>query len=96
MFGCTGNLFVQKIRRILVDDDEYFRNLVNYIHLNPVLHGFTEQAENWKYCSYSAYFSTKPTKIEKNVVLGYFDNLENFKYCHDLKRIEKFARLMEF
>jgi len=96
MFGFTGNLFVQKIRRILVDDDEYFRNLVSYIHLNPVLHGFTEHAENWKYSSYSAYFSAKPTKIDKSTVLRYFDNLENFKYCHDLKRVEKFARLMEF
>jgi len=42
MFDCSGNLFVQKIRRILVDDDEYFRNLVSYIHLNPVLHEFVK------------------------------------------------------
>jgi REP element-mobilizing transposase RayT len=96
MFGFTGNLFVQKIRRILVDDDEYFRNLVSYIHLNPVLHEFVKKPEDWKYSSYSAYFSAKPTKIDKSTVLRYFDNLENFKYCHDLRRIEKFAKEMEF
>jgi len=96
MFGFTGNLFVQKIRRILVDDDEYFRNLVSYIHLNPVLHEFVQKPEDWKYSSYSAYFSAKPTKIDKSTVLRYFDDLENFKYCHDLRRIEKFAKEMEF
>ena len=96
MFGFTGNLFVQKIRRILVDDDEYFRNLVSYIHLNPVLHEFVKKPEDWKYSSYSAYFSAKPTKIDKSTVLRYFDDLENFKYCHDLRRIEKFAKEMEF
>ncbi|RZK44455.1 MAG: TonB-dependent receptor, partial [Pedobacter sp.] len=35
----TGSLFEKNFRRKLVDSDEYFTNLVAYIHRNPETHG---------------------------------------------------------
>jgi hypothetical protein len=95
MYGLRGNLFMQKIRRVHVNSDEYFKNLINYIHMNPVYHNFVQTPEDWKYSSYNSFFTSKPSKIDKITVLKYFDDLENFKYFHDLKKMEKFAKDME-
>jgi REP element-mobilizing transposase RayT len=36
-----GSLMRQNTRRKIVDDENYLVNAIMYIHLNPVLHGFT-------------------------------------------------------
>jgi putative transposase len=40
VFHRKGSLFIDYMKRIEIDSDVYFRNLVNYIHFNAVHHGF--------------------------------------------------------
>ncbi|MEM8485796.1 MAG: hypothetical protein AAF564_09620 [Bacteroidota bacterium] len=51
-FNRRGRLFIERVRRKKVVDDAYMRQLVAYIHWNPVHHGFVAWPEDWMYSSY--------------------------------------------
>ena len=85
VFGTKGNLYYQKIRRKLINDEKYLNNLISYIHLNPVIHGFVGLPEEWQYSSYNAIISDKPTLVERQEVIDLFDDAQNFQFCHNLK-----------
>ena len=77
-----GSLFEDDFKRIEVKEDKYLLNLVCYIHNNPVYHGFTKSINNWNFSSYQTFLINKDTNIEKQEVINWFDNLENFIYFH--------------
>ncbi len=82
MYNRKGSLFLKNFKRKRIEDDSYFIRLVNYIHLNPVEHGFVLKPEHWKYSSYNTVLSAKPTLIEREEILEWFDGISNFMYCH--------------
>ena len=91
----TGSLFQGKFKAILVDKDNYFLPLANYIHLNPIEliepHWKEEGIKNWKkvneflenyrWSSYSDYIGIKnfPSVINQEFLRGYFKGKENYK-----------------
>jgi putative transposase len=77
-----GSLFMHPFKRKQVTDITYLRKLIHYIHYNPVNHGFCNAAYNWKHSSYSVIISGTKTTLEREEVIGYFEELENFMYCH--------------
>lgn len=81
-YNRRGSLFLKNFKRKPVEDDAYFVRLVNYIHRNPVNHGFVNNAGEWKFSSYNAIISKKPTMICRNEVLDWFGGLENFVFNH--------------
>ena len=40
MYDRKGSLFIPRFKRKIVDNEEYNKKLIAYIHLNPVKHGF--------------------------------------------------------
>ncbi|MFP4557481.1 MAG: transposase [Bacteroidales bacterium] len=80
--GRQGTLFERPFRRKLVGSEEYFRQLVVYIHSNPVHHRFTDNFNDYPWSSYGSIVSAKPTKIQRNQVLGWFDGQSNFIDTH--------------
>jgi REP element-mobilizing transposase RayT len=89
-----GSLFEKPFRRIEITHEKYFRNMVFYIHNNPVKHGFVEDMMEYPWSSYLSIISMKPTKLQREAVLGWFDSENNFKTFHQEKHketeIEKF------
>jgi len=77
-----GSLFMKNFNRKKISDEKYLLKLIHYIHYNPVEAGLVEQPEEWKYSSYSAIVSDKPTLVRRKVVVDLFENLHNFIYCH--------------
>ena len=77
-----GALFKRAFRRKIIDDMGYLRNLIIYIHQNPVEAGLADKPEHWKYSSYNAIISDRPTLIPREEIIMLFEDLENFKYCH--------------
>ncbi len=47
MYNRTGSLFQEHLHRKRVEDDEYLRQLIAYVHLNPVKHEFTDDFRNY-------------------------------------------------
>jgi putative transposase len=82
-YNRRGSLFEKNFERIPVNDKYYFTRLIVYIHNNPVKHGFTEHAMDYPWSSYLSITSTRHTKLKREEVIDYFDDLENFKYMHN-------------
>jgi len=85
----SGALFERPFKRIEVDNDQYFKDLVVYIHRNPVKHRVNEDASDYPWSSYGSIISIKPNFVSKETVLGWFDSIGNFKACHRRNRYPK-------
>jgi REP element-mobilizing transposase RayT len=81
----TGSLFQKSFKRKEVANDTYFSNLILYIHANPQLHGLIDDFKSYIWSSYASILADKKTKLKKEVVLEWFDGIENFRTCHHQK-----------
>ena len=79
--GRTGSLFEKHFKRIKLNDEEYLKQLILYVHLNPK-HHLDLKFEEYKYSSYLAFISNKETKIDRKEVLKLFGGIENFIFSH--------------
>ncbi len=79
----TGSLFEKNFHRIEVTSDRYFRQLVVYIHTNPVRHGFVSDFRDYPWSSYGTILSVKPTKLSRDRIIGWFDDTTNFVAVHN-------------
>ena len=82
-YNRTGGLFHSPFKRIHIANSVYFRQLIFYIHNNPVHHGFSEKLQDYSWSSYGSIISVKPTRLKRKEVLGYFENVENFVDYHN-------------
>ncbi|MFM9988711.1 transposase [Flavobacterium sp.] len=80
-----GSLFERPFRRKEINHNKYFQNVIAYIHNNPVHHNICDHPLNYPWSSYITCLSDKPTKLRRNEVIEIFEDLENFKYVHELK-----------
>ena len=83
-----GNLFIQTFKRKEIDTDEQLKDTLLYIHCNPTHHGIVANFEQWKFSSYSAYLTEKPSAVKREEPLKLFESKENFTFCHQ-EKIEK-------
>ncbi|MBN1416633.1 MAG: hypothetical protein JW973_16135 [Bacteroidales bacterium] len=81
----TGGLFETPFRRINIGNDNYFRELVFYIHNNPVKHGFVNEISDYPWSSYSYITSDKLNGIVCKEVLNWFNSVSEFIEFHNLK-----------
>ena len=86
-YNRKGSLFQEHLKRIRVTDNDYFIQLIVYIHLNPIKHGFSDNMK-YLYSSFNAMVSNKKTLIKREEVLEYFGDMENFIYWHDFQKIK--------
>ncbi|OFX60245.1 MAG: hypothetical protein A2046_05820 [Bacteroidetes bacterium GWA2_30_7] len=77
-----GGLFEHKFRRKHISTEAYFKNLIHYIHYNPVHHGFVEDLRDWKFTSYESYFSPKATLLKRDEVISWFQDKKGFEEFH--------------
>jgi putative transposase len=80
----TGSLFEKHFKRIKSENEEYLRNLILYVHLNPK-HHLNLDFTKFKYSSYQSYLTDKETKLEREEGLNLFGELDNFIFCHNQK-----------
>jgi len=78
-----GNLFISNFKRKPITDDSYYRNVVKYIHMNPVKHGFTGAMSDWAYSSYlSLRFMPERHRDDSNVMKN-FGGYASFVMSHE-------------
>lgn len=78
-----GSLFERPFKRKLIDNDTYLKNVIVYIHNNPVHHGFCKHPMEYPWSSYLSCISVKPGLIKQENVMKWFDNDEDFRMTHD-------------
>lgn len=79
-----GSLFLKNFKRKVITSEKYLFNLILYIHLNPVKHGFTKKPEDWDWSSYFDFMKEQP-------ILGksLFETGSAYQIAHE-KRLLKF------
>ncbi len=83
--GRKGSLFMKNFKRKKITSKEYFYKLVHYIHYNPVDAQLCKNLNEWKYSSYNAVCSNANTLIQKEKVIEWFEDLDNFIFIHKQK-----------
>ena len=73
-----GSLFLKNFKRKLVESEGYLFQLILYIHLNPVKHGFTHNVEDWKWHSRNEFWEMNPV-LAKTL----FTNKDLYNKLHD-------------
>ncbi len=73
-----GGLFSQSVNRKLISENKYLQQAINYIHRNPVHHGFCDDPGEWTYSSYNSFFSSKPTSVKRDDGLLIFRGKNEF------------------
>ncbi len=70
----SGHLFQGRYKAILVDIDEYAKELSRYIHLNPVRAKVVETPEEYEWSSYQFYIGKQKAAqwLYRDFILGYF------------------------
>ena len=81
-YSRTGSLFEKPFERKRIDSEDYLRKLILYIHNNPVHHKVTSTIESYPWTSYREFFTGEENIVVKKEVVNLFEDLENFKYCH--------------
>ncbi len=66
-----GHLFQGRFKSIIVDSNRYLKQLVRYIHLNPVRAGLVLQPEEYRWSSHNAYLgNAKLVWLDPSVLLS--------------------------
>jgi len=87
-----GSLFTPNFKRKEINDDRYMKQLIAYIHKNPVHHGFTSKLTDWPYCSYHNYISEERAFINCQYMYDWFGSKELFVDFH--KKIQLPVKLV--
>ncbi len=59
VFNRKGALWIDYTKRFVIESEVYLTNTINYIHQNPVKHGFVESLEDWQHSSFNSLISSK-------------------------------------
>jgi hypothetical protein len=90
-FGRTGGLFETPFKRELVENDEYLKQLICYIHLNPIKHNFTDNFRTYLHSSFQSILSDKPTNLRRLEVIELFGGLNAFIEYHEENLLNNFG-----
>ncbi|MBI4648271.1 MAG: transposase [Bacteroidia bacterium] len=93
-YNRTGSLFDERFERRRITDEQYLKQVVVYIHLNPVKHDFTENFKKFSNSSYQTIISDKLTILKNDEVINWFDDINNFIYCHR-ERFIRYENIIE-
>lgn len=77
IYGRRGSLFLKNFKRKEIIDENYLRNLILYIHLNPLKHGFTNDLLDWKWSSYQSF-----SIVHREIFQLLFDDENNYQHLH--------------
>lgn len=87
-YGRSGALIANRYKSVPVEVDEYFLQLIRYVHQNPIKAGIADELGAYPYSSYVEYVNdaelTNTTflfeMISKNEFIDYHKEVDNFEF----------------
>jgi putative transposase len=79
----VDSLFGKNFKKVLIDNSKYYKNVIVYIHNNPVKHNFVEDKVEYPWSSYLITDSSNPKFIDKKKIFEIFDNQESYVTLHN-------------
>jgi REP element-mobilizing transposase RayT len=83
----TGPLFDSRFKRKLVDSQEYFQNVLIYIHNNPVHHKICRKPSDYNWSSYEYYMNEKKRLQFMEEVIADYGGIEAFRNAHEKRSL---------
>ncbi|MEO8087394.1 MAG: hypothetical protein ABI763_11270 [Bacteroidota bacterium] len=80
-----GSLFKRNFRRTEITSTDYLKNVICYVHQNPVEAGFVKSMSDWKYSSYLTFQSNQLTHVAREETLELFGGKKNFDAYHEAR-----------
>ena len=77
-----GALFMDYLKRSIVNKSSDFTSYIWYIHKNAVHHQLAKSIGTWKYDSYQSLISVAPTALLRNELMEWFGGREAFIKFH--------------
>lgn len=77
-----GRLFIQPYKRIKVENENYLKSMIVYVHRNPIHHGLVKYFHEWKYSSYNDFTENTETFVTRTEALSFFDSIDDFILYH--------------
>ena len=76
----VGHLFENRFKSKIIEEEEYLKNVLRYIHKNPENAGITKY---YDWTSYNEYLLDKKGITDKQFIMNLFqNNIESFKFFH--------------
>ncbi len=88
MYNRKGSLFIPRFKRKAVENDRYFTQLIAYVHLNPVKHGFCKHILDWPHSSIHAYYQDKASKLNRSYLQEWFGDKKSLIAFHDSLEVD--------
>ena len=76
-----GALLESPFKRKRIVTEEYLKNLIIYIHLNPT--ELKQEIDKYQFSSFSSILSHFKTNLKRTETIAIFGDLENFIYSHN-------------
>jgi putative transposase len=84
-FNRTGSLLEKPFERKKILSEKYLKNVIYYIHNNPVQHGFVKNINLYPWSSYGTIISEKTTKLKRDEVINIYGSKSEFTDYHTIK-----------
>ena len=87
-YGRSGALIANRYKSVPVEVDEYFLQLIRYVHQNPIKAGIADELGAYPYSSYVEYVNDEDLTdtafvfemISKNEFIDYHKEVDNFEF----------------
>lgn len=93
-YSRSGSLFQEHLKRERIKDENHLIQVLGYIHLNPLKHGFTEDFKAYPFSSFKAYVTDKNSSIDRRTIFDLIDK-DGFEYWHH-RRVLGLEDIMDF
>lgn len=77
-----GSLFIKNFKRKKIEDMRYMKNLIPYIHNNPVEARMVNAPEQFLHSSYNAILNNDNSFLKASELIEWYDDLNNFIDSH--------------
>jgi REP element-mobilizing transposase RayT len=77
-----GSLLIKNYEKIHINNSKYYKNLIVYIHNNPVKHGFVNHPIEYPWSSHLENKNNKENDFSNSHFNTYFKNQKEFKSYH--------------
>lgn len=91
----TGSLFERPFKRKCILDENYLKQLILYVHTNPIKHEVCDEFQNYPYSSYSEILYNQRKFLPSNEIIELFGDKLNFQQVH-LNKKYYIKTLMDF
>lgn len=92
-YGRTGHMFQNRYKSETIENEKYFVTAARYIHQNPVKAKIVKKAQDYEWSSFKDYincYNGQTTKIDPELILGYFTTQESFEDFMNKPNDDKF------